>query len=109
MRIMVNGTAREITAETLAEALVALGQGEETVATALNEEFVPAAARAGTALAPGDWIEIDQGRINTFADCTEDHQFIHVDEAAAKETPFGTTIAHGFKRFFLALDCHVNM
>ena len=58
MKIMVNGTAREIAAETLAEALVALGQGEETVATALNEEFVPAAARAGTALAPGDRIEI---------------------------------------------------
>ncbi|NQX87085.1 MAG: MaoC family dehydratase [Halioglobus sp.] len=50
----------------------------------------------GTKFEPGDWIEIDQSRIDTFADCTEDHQFIHVDEAAAKETPFGTTIAHGF-------------
>lgn len=45
---------------------------------------------------PGEWIEITQDRINTFADCTEDHQFIHVDEEAAKDTPFGTTIAHGF-------------
>jgi acyl dehydratase len=45
---------------------------------------------------PGEWIEITQDRINTFADCTEDHQFIHVDEEAAKNTPFGTTIAHGF-------------
>lgn len=50
----------------------------------------------GTKFEPGEWIEIDQSRINTFADCTEDHQFIHVDEEAAKETPFGTTIAHGF-------------
>lgn len=45
---------------------------------------------------PGEWIEVTQDRINTFADCTEDHQFIHVDEEAAKNTPFGTTIAHGF-------------
>ncbi len=50
----------------------------------------------GTKFEPGDWIEVTQDRINTFADCTEDHQFIHVDEEAAKNTPFGTTIAHGF-------------
>lgn len=50
----------------------------------------------GTRFEPSEWIEIDQGRINTFADCTEDHQFIHVDEEAAKATPFGGTIAHGF-------------
>mgnify|MGYP000278550626 CR=1 FL=1 len=37
-----------------------------------------------------------QEQINQFADCTLDHQFIHVDEEKAKETPFGTTIAHGF-------------
>ena len=46
MRIMVNGAPREVAAETLAEALEALGQGGDTVATALNEEFVPAAALA---------------------------------------------------------------
>ena len=50
----------------------------------------------GTKFEPGEWIEVTQDRINTFADCTEDHQFIHVDEEAAKNTPFGTTIAHGF-------------
>lgn len=43
-----------------------------------------------------DWVTIDQDRINTFADVTEDHQFIHIDPEAAKATPFGTTIAHGF-------------
>ncbi len=39
---------------------------------------------------------IDQSMINTFADVTQDHQFIHVDEEAARQTPFGGTIAHGF-------------
>ncbi|MEM8560616.1 MAG: MaoC family dehydratase [Pseudomonadota bacterium] len=50
----------------------------------------------GTEFEPGEWIEIGQDRINTFADCTEDHQFIHVDEEKAAETPFGGTVAHGF-------------
>lgn len=50
----------------------------------------------GTKFEPGEWIEVTQERINAFADCTEDHQFIHVDEEAAKNTPFGGTIAHGF-------------
>jgi acyl dehydratase len=50
----------------------------------------------GTKFEPSDWIEVTQDRINMFADCTEDHQFIHVDEEAAKNTPFGGTIAHGF-------------
>jgi acyl dehydratase len=43
------------------------------------------------------WLEIDQDRVNAFADVTLDHQFIHVDPARAKaETPFGGPIAHGF-------------
>ena len=42
------------------------------------------------------WHLIDQPRIDTYADVTEDHQFIHVDPERAKETAFGTTIAHGF-------------
>ncbi|TAI64981.1 MaoC family dehydratase [Bradyrhizobium sp. Leo170] len=42
------------------------------------------------------WHLIDQQRIDTYADVTEDHQFIHVDPERAKETAFGTTIAHGF-------------
>lgn len=41
------------------------------------------------------WFEIPQDRINKFADVTEDHQFIHIDEEKAKDTPFGGTIAHG--------------
>ena len=51
----------------------------------------------GQEIGVSDWIEIDQSRIDVFADVTEDHQFIHIDpERAAKETPFGGTIAHGF-------------
>jgi len=42
------------------------------------------------------WLEISQQRIEEFADATEDRQFIHVDPAAAAQTPFGETIAHGF-------------
>ncbi|MFH0297781.1 MaoC family dehydratase [Bradyrhizobium sp. 31Argb] len=42
------------------------------------------------------WHLIDQQRIDTYADVIEDHQFIHVDPERAKETAFGTTIAHGF-------------
>lgn len=45
---------------------------------------------------PSDWFEIDQSRINKFADATLDHQFIHVNATKAAATPFGTTIAHGF-------------
>jgi len=44
-----------------------------------------------------DWLNVDQPRVNAFADVTGDHQFIHVDpERAARETPFGGPIAHGF-------------
>ena len=50
----------------------------------------------GQEVGVSDWFLVDQDRINAFADCTEDHQFIHVDEEKAKQTPFGGTIAHGF-------------
>ncbi len=45
---------------------------------------------------PTAWHTITQEQINQFADCTLDHQFIHVDPEKAKQTIFGTTIAHGF-------------
>jgi len=48
------------------------------------------------------WIEIDQARIDAFARITEDEQFIHVDPEAARATPFGGTIAHGFLTLSLA-------
>jgi len=58
-----------------------------------KEDFMKAAGRE---LGTSDWIEIDQKRINEFADVTLDHQFIHIDPEAAAKTPFGGTVAHGF-------------
>ena len=52
--------------------------------------------RIGEETGVSDWLLIDQERINAFADATMDHQFIHVDPEAAAQTPFGSTIAHGF-------------
>ena len=54
-------------------------------------------AFVGKEIAVSDWFEITQERINQFADATMDHQWIHVNEERAKtESPFGSTIAHGF-------------
>ncbi|MEV0601474.1 MaoC family dehydratase [Streptomyces sp. NPDC050315] len=50
----------------------------------------------GEELGPSDWLEVDQKRIDLFADATGDHQWIHVDQEKAKAGPFGTTIAHGY-------------
>ena len=51
----------------------------------------------GTEVGVSSWHLVDQKRIDAFADITEDHQFIHVDpERAIRETPFGSTVAHGF-------------
>jgi acyl dehydratase len=52
-------------------------------------------AKVGTELGVSEWIHVTQDRINQFADVTNDHQFIHVNEELAKQTPFGGTIAHG--------------
>lgn len=54
------------------------------------------AGRVGTETGLSRWFLIDQARIDAFANVTEDHQFIHIDPEAAKATPFGGTIAHGF-------------
>ncbi|MFJ4555140.1 MaoC family dehydratase [Streptomyces massasporeus] len=51
---------------------------------------------AGSDLGTSEWIEVTQERIDTFADATGDHQWIHVDPERAKEGPFGTPIAHGY-------------
>jgi acyl dehydratase len=53
-------------------------------------------ARVGTELGVSDWFRIDQGKIDAFADLTQDHYFIHVDRARAASTRFGGTVAHGF-------------
>ncbi|WP_328836149.1 MaoC family dehydratase [Streptomyces europaeiscabiei] len=51
---------------------------------------------AGSDLGVSEWIEVTQERINTFADATGDHQWIHVDPEKAAEGPFGAPIAHGY-------------
>ncbi|WP_133913755.1 MaoC family dehydratase [Streptomyces sp. NBC_00582] len=51
---------------------------------------------AGSDLGTSEWIEVTQERINTFADATGDHQWIHVDPERAAEGPFGAPIAHGY-------------
>ena len=58
------------------------------------EDFLP---YLGQELGTSDYVQLDQERINLFADATLDHQWIHVDTTrAAQESPFGTTIAHGY-------------
>ncbi|MFI6527816.1 MaoC family dehydratase [Streptomyces uncialis] len=53
-------------------------------------------AAVGERLGYSDWLEIDQRRVDLFADATGDHQWIHVDPERAAAGPFGTTIAHGY-------------
>src|SRR5438270_12034734 len=50
----------------------------------------------GENVGASSWLTVDQGRIDEFAEATEDRQFIHIDRQAAARTPFGDTIAHGF-------------
>jgi acyl dehydratase len=53
-------------------------------------------ALIGQPLGPSSWVDVDQRRIDTFADSTQDHQWIHTDPLRAKDGPFGGTIAHGY-------------
>ena len=62
-----------------------------------NVTFEELPGLAGQEIGVSDWVEIDQDRINKFADATGDHQWIHLDvERAKKEMPGGKTIAHGY-------------
>jgi acyl dehydratase len=71
---------------------------------ALNVSKDEALELVGKEVGLSDWLAIEQTRIDTFADATNDHQFIHVDPAAAAQTPFGSTIAHGFLSLSLLTD-----
>jgi acyl dehydratase len=64
--------------------------------TTIVETLDELRALVGTDLGTSSWVEIDQARIDTFADATDDHQWIHVDPERAKDGPFGTTVAHGY-------------
>ncbi|MCB1273511.1 MAG: MaoC family dehydratase [Leucobacter sp.] len=56
-----------------------------------------------------DWFEVTQDRINTFADATDDHQWIHVDPERAAEGPFGAPIAHGFLTLSLLIPLQTSL
>ncbi|MEM9676416.1 MAG: MaoC family dehydratase [Pseudomonadota bacterium] len=54
-------------------------------------------AKVGEALGTSDWVDMTQDRVNQFAECTKDHQWIHTDpERAKRESPFGGPVAHGY-------------
>lgn len=61
-------------------------------------------AAVGQPIGVSEWFEVTQEDVNTFADVTRDHQFIHIDAEKASQTPFGGTIAHGF--FTMSLLSH---
>jgi acyl dehydratase len=58
--------------------------------------YINLQSKAGADLGVTDWMEIDQSRVDGFAEATDDHQWIHVDPEKAASGPFGTTIAHGY-------------
>jgi acyl dehydratase len=71
------------------------------------ERLEELASLVGQEVGVGDWFEVTQGLIDSFADLTRDRQWIHVDPARAQlESPYGTTIAHGF--LTLALVSHLH-
>ncbi|HEX2313240.1 MAG TPA: MaoC family dehydratase [Thermomonospora sp.] len=70
-----------------------------TTATGLAE----IKALAGRDLGHSAWLDVTQERVNTFADATDDHQWIHVDPTRAEDGPFGGTIAHGYLTLSLVI------
>jgi acyl dehydratase len=73
----------------------------------LKTEMAKLADHVGDHLGYTGWQTMEQSRVNQFADCTDDHQYIHVDPERAKQSPFGGTIAHGY--LTLALVAPVTM
>ena len=76
----------------------------------IDELFDNFKGKIGTTIGQSEWININQNLINNFANLTMDNQFIHVDpERALKETPFGSTIAHGFLILSLSTKLFVDV
>jgi acyl dehydratase len=72
----------------------AIGKKEDRVSELTISQL---GERVGQELGVSDWVTIDQSRINKFAACTGDHQWIHVDvERAERESPYGGAVAHGY-------------
>ena len=76
------------------------------MATNAEQAYETMKATEGRSEGTGEWFEVTQDLINTFADATHDHQFIHVDPERAAASPFGGTIAHGF--LTLSLLTHLS-
>jgi acyl dehydratase len=64
---------------------------------------------AGTALGPSEWHEVTQDQVNTFADATGDHQWIHTDPERAATGPFGGAIAHGYLTLSLIIPLWTDL
>ena len=65
--------------------------------------------KTGEIIGVSEWFVIDQNRINDFGSCTDDHQWLHLDpEKCATESPYKTTIAHGFLSLSLLSPIHLN-
>ena len=76
----------------------------------INNLFDNFKSKIGTTIGQSEWININQNLINNFANLTMDNQFIHIDqERALKETPFGSTIAHGFLILSLSTKFFVDV
>lgn len=71
--------------------------------------FSDLASLVGTTLGPTEWRTVTQEQINTFADATDDHQWIHTDPERAAEGPFGAPIAHGFLTLSLLIPMWVSL
>jgi len=66
-------------------------------------------ALTGEQIGISDWFQVDQSRIDVFADCTNDHQWLHVDPIRCEqESPYKTTVAHGFLTLSLLSPMHLN-
>src|SRR3990172_5760556 len=77
------------------------------MATRIIEGVEQLRSLVGQEVGQSDWLEVTQEMIDAFAQVTGDHQWIHVDrERAARESPFGTTIAHGFLTLSLITRLH---
>ena len=64
----------------------------------------------GTEVGTSDWVEVTQDRVNTFADATDDHQWIHVDvERAKAESPYGGPIGHGYLTLSLLIPLYAQV
>jgi len=75
----------------------------------LTATYADLAGLAGTEIGPSDWLEVTQERVDTFADATDDHQWIHVDPERAADGPFGGPIAHGFLSLSLIIPLQTQV